>query len=262
MIRNTRLYRALAGSAVAAGALLLSASPASAFSYANGDLVVAFVKNGFELILNLGQTTSVPGVTGIDVTTLTVPPQFSGGLDGAKWTALSVRNPDAQFGGDLAGVPQNNIILTTEDDPSIVSFNNIGDAQAQLQPPNSGQAWFFLLKSVGAANGTSIIENSATRMVIGTSLYASYTGVLGFNTDAIANTMPLSTAGFVSASVIGSELPLFELTQTATALPSGDFDLGTQIGELGVVRLVPEPGTLLLLGAGLAGLARFGRRDA
>ncbi len=133
-----------------------------------------------------------------------LPSQFGGSLDGAKWTALSVRNPEAQFTGDLAGVPQNNIILTTNGNPSIVSFNNIGDAQAQLQPPNQGVAWFALLKSIGSANGTSILENTSSRLVIGTSLYASYTGVLGFGSDAVANQLPLSTAGIVSAAVIGS----------------------------------------------------------
>jgi hypothetical protein len=192
-----------------------------------------------------------------------LPSQFGGSLDGAKWTALSVRDPEAQFTGDLAGVPQNNIIMTTNGNPSIVSFNNIGDAQAQLQPPNQGVAWFALLKSIGSANGTSILENTSSRLVIGTSLYASYTGVLGFGSDAVANQLPLSTAGIVSAAVIGSELPLYELTQVAPFNPStGDYDLGTQIASLGALRLVPEPGTALLLGAGLLGLLRVGRSRA
>jgi hypothetical protein len=113
------LRRGVLGTALAAATIIASSTPASAFSYANGNLVVSFVKNGFELILNLGATANVPAVTAIDAISLALPSQFGGSLEGAKWTALSVRNPDAQFGGDLAGVPQNNIILTTNADPAL-----------------------------------------------------------------------------------------------------------------------------------------------
>jgi len=255
-LTNTLRRAALGMAAAAIG--FADPTPASAFSLTNGNLVVSFVKNGFELVLNLGNAPSGPSGVSIDATTLALPSQFGGTLEGAKWTALAVRSPDATFADpDLFGAPQSNIILSTTADPSVVSFNQIADAQAQLQPANQGSAWFALLRSVGAVNGTSILENSSTRLVIGSSLYASYSGNLGFGSDAVANTLPLSTAGIVDAGVIGSALPLYELLQTIT-LPN--FDLGAQVVSLGSVRLVPEPGTALLLAAGLAGLVRFGRR--
>jgi len=196
----------------------------------------------------------------IDATALALPPQFGGSLDGAKWTALAVRSPDLTFTDpDLFGAPQSNLVLTTAQSPSAVSYGQVADGQAQIQPANNGSAWFALLRSVGAANGTSILENTASRLVIGSSLYASYTGNLGFGSDAVANTLPISTAGLIGSNVIGTSLPLYELLQTI-ALPN--FDLGTQVVSLGSVRLVPEPGTALLLAAGLAGLVRFGRPRA
>jgi len=261
----TSFRRALLGAFAVAGTLFAATTPASAFSYTDGNLVVAFVKNGFELILNLGASPTTTAGTNINVASLALPSQFGGSLSGATWTALSVRNPNAQITNDpndpLFGLPQNNIILTTAANPSIVSYNNIGDAQAQLQPPNQGIAWFALLKTIGVANGNSIIENSATRAVIGTTLYASYSANVGLGSNAVGNSLPLSTAGIVSGAVVGDSLPLYELVQTVTFNnATQDYDLGTQITNLGAVRLVPEPGTALLLGAGIAGLVSFGGR--
>jgi hypothetical protein len=257
MIRNTRSYRALAGTALAVGALLLSTPPASAFSYANGDLVTTFVKNGYELILNLGASPTNTAGKSIDVSTLTLPSQFSGSLSGATWTALSVRNPDAVFvGGPADGAGQANIILTTNNSPTSVSFFQIGDAQSQLRPPGSNTAWFGLLTSASlSVNGTDVLENTASRLVIAATNFASYSGNLGFGSNAVANTLPISTAGIVSGTVVGDALPLYELLQTL----DDQLNFGTQISNLGTLNLVPEPGTALLLGAGLAGLVRFGR---
>jgi hypothetical protein len=241
-----------------ASLLAVMAQPASAIGIANGDLVVTFVKNGFELIVNLGAVD--PGGKTIDATALVLPAAFGGTLEGAKWTAFGVRNPDATFSDpDLFGAPQSNLILSTLGDPSVVSFSQVADAQAQVQPANQGTAWFALLRSVGAANGSTILENTATRLVIGTGLFASYTGNLGFATDAVGNTLPISSAALIGAQVLGTALPLYELLQTI-ALPN--FDLGTQVVPYGAVRLVPEPGTALLLLAGVVGLARYGRRAA
>jgi hypothetical protein len=272
MIRNGYLRRGALGLAIAAAALFASANGARAFSVSPGDLVVVFSKGGFDMIVNAGPapTTSTGVQLNPSAALLAAPSQFGGTLAGASGKALAVRDPEIQFDpAIIANQARYNMSLTTNDDPNAITFNNLGDAAVQVDAPGADQAWFSLLQSVGAANGTTIIENSSDRMVVqGAGFFASYTQVLNSTTaDNVAGALPISIAGMLPsdpAQLVGSALPLYELFQTFLLDSNNQpIDLGpTEVDSLGNLQLVPEPGTVLLLGSGLLGLVAFGRRDA
>ena len=267
----TTIRRRFAGLATAV-AIVAFSHAASAFSYSNGNLVVVFVKNSTELILNTGAAPTGPTGRTVSLSSAQLPAAFGGTLNGATWTAFSVRNPDQQISITLpddtvlSSIPTNNIILSTAASPNPLSYQTIGDAQAQLQPMNGGTGWFSLLKSIGAVDGTSILENTASRLVISTGLFQSYSAQLGLSTNQIANTVPTNTAQILSApngDASGNLLPIYEATQTvAFDTNIGDFVLGRSIASLGNLRVVPEPGTCVLLLSGLVGLARLEKRRA
>jgi hypothetical protein len=256
--------------------LVASASPAHAFMFVSGsnarsgDLVAVWAKNGFELIVNLGAIDALPAG---EVASFAVPTQFGGDLVGAKFTALGVPNPDAVF-GDLGFDPpliQNNIALTTLDDPFQITFVQVADAESVLDPGFS-QTWLPLLKAIPAAGSPGVISNSNSQALIESTLFASYTGNLGFASDAIANTLfQMSTA--VTSSGDGFSIPLYQVFQTIT-LQNGEYLLGTEVTRQGLLvgdvglggtahlsfHAVPEPGAVALLGLGFGGLGLSRRR--
>jgi len=269
------MQRWLAG-ACSAIALFAAARPAAAFLFVSGsngrsgDLVAVWVKNGFELILNLGAVEQIGLGT---VTSFEVPAEFDGSLVGAKFTALAVPNPDAVFSGIGFDPPliQNNIALTTQSDPTMITFNQVGDAQSVLDSPVSGQTWFVLLGSIPAAGQTGVVSNTNTEALIQTSLFASYTGNVGFTTDAIGNRVPLSTAVPITMGQPYA-IPLYEVFQTVVPA-NGDFVLGTDVTPRGVLTgddgssgnailslATPEPDSTALGGVVVAMLAWIARR--
>jgi len=270
MTRNLR--RCALGLAVTVGASFGSALPAAAFSYANGDFVVAIVKNGAEVILNLGQTGS-SGKT-IDPSALTnLPTAFGGNIGGALVTGFSVLNPTQTFnipGFPGNGTPQANIVSTSLTDlnalfgngsaTTLANYNSIANSQAQLRSTGgSTDSWLLKLTTVGAANGTDVLFNSSNQLSILSSLFASYTGSLGFGTNVIANTAPFDTSGTLPLDIsTGFSIPIFGLLQDRPA--ADNFARHVDVSGLGSLVFVPEPGTVLLLVAGLGGLALYGRR--
>jgi hypothetical protein len=267
--------KAWIGAALCAATLFASARSAEAFLYVrgndshSGDLIAVWVKNGFELIVNLGP---VEALGQGEVTSFEVPGEFDGDLIGAKFTALTVPNPVEKFsGGSVNGADRANIALTTLGDPNELTFFPVGDAQAVLDSSVQAQTWLILLGSIPAAGQPGVVENSDTAALIQTSLSVSYTAFLGFSSDAIANTITLSTAVFV-AEGDGYAIPLYEVFQTAVDGPGG-IDFGTEVTALGTLTgddgtsgnailslTAPEPGTATIGGAALASLAWIARR--
>lgn len=268
------MKRWIAG-ALGALTVLAAAAPADAFLYVrgnnsrSGDLVAVWIKNGFELIVNLGPVEALVEGPLVD---FEVPAEFDNTLEGAKFTALAVPNPAAVFTGLGIDPPlvQNNIALTTLGDPGVISFTQTGDAQAQLDPPIASQTWLNLLGTIPAAGQTGVVENSNDSALISTTLYASYTGIIGFATDAIANSLTLSTATIVAEGT-GFEIPLYEVFQTVEIVGE-DFVTGTEVIQLGSISgddgssgtaeitFAPEPGTTLLGGIACASLAWIAQR--
>jgi len=258
-----------------AAPLLAVAQPAAAFLFVSGsnatsgDLVAVWVKNNFELIVNLGPVEQIGYGT---VTSFTLPAQFGGSLSGGKFTALTVPNPDAAYTGlglDPAP-PQPNIALTTNGDPLTITPVQVGDAQAALDTPSGGQTWLALLNSIPAAGSADVVSNGDDEALISASLFAAYTTNVGFASDAIANTIALSTAVAIDPESTDApyEIPLYEVFQTLEQVGE-DFVFGTEVTELGVfhgdaggsgyailsLEPVPEAGAGAVGAAALAGLA-------
>ena len=271
------MFQRLAG-ALGAVLLLAAAPPAGAFLYvrgsdqSSGDLVAVWFNSSFELIVNLGPIDALQIGT---VATFVPPSQFGGTLSGTKFTALAVPNPDATFSGVPMSPPAYNIGFTSNGDPGLVNFNQVGAAQAVLDTPTAGQAWLLSLNNIPAVGSDpNVIENSDGDALIAVALSESYSGNIGLGTDTIANNIPISTSVPIDPGDTGKEysIALYEVFQTLTP-SNGKYILGTQVDRLGYLNgdngeggmahlslAAPEPGRGGLAAAVAGALAWIGRR--
>jgi hypothetical protein len=94
----------------------------------------------------------------------------------------------------------------------------------------------------GTVQFTSIVDGTTTPSFVGTFSVMTSSGTMGFtNTFAVGSTLPF---GFTTST----------LGMTLTDLVAGSYSRPVAVAQGAVPATIPEPGTLALLGLGIAGL--------
>jgi hypothetical protein len=242
--------------------------PANAFTYSSGDLIGIFVDSGTELIVNFGK---LADITAGQSFTFETPTGF--GADGATGGKFIAYETNAPFTGTVG----RNVAYTTRAGVNPISFGvnltvKIPGAQTTLD--NGTIAGFLqLLNNFPAAPNGGVIINDANRLSLLTSNGNSYTTKLGFNgsEDRIDGKLP---SGLLNDNPVTGDPAQNQFNFWKTVTSSAAVSTSTLLGTLNVegniggatpttrvtFQPIPEPGTVLMIGAGLTGLAILGRR--
>lgn len=211
------------GTAVSFGLVAIAvAGPARSLQIEDGDVVGVFVKNGAELVVNLGPFEA--GV--IDLGGKFGGPQFGGNPKGAKFVALAVEEPDRTIVccGVGAPLPQENIIYTTLAPEPMPTDLQIEKAMNSVDTGNPGATvWFNLMRNLPGSDSEQI-DSTAN---------FSYETVLGLGTDAIGNNFTFSTGGVVDEDAGTLTIPIYSDVRGYAEFGGPD----TQYLTLGEIRI-------------------------
>lgn len=219
-------------------ALATIAGAAQAIPIADDQLYVVISKNGTEAHFNLGDPSAPHG---LDLaSTIAGIAAWGDDLIGATVSVLAVEDR-GRLSGDFGfgQLPLENVIFSSVGAPLL-------DDQQIASGMNNTVTWFNTINSVGS--GTVLTTNQS-----------SYGMFLGAD---IGSAFPFTINAVVDGSG-GLTLAIYSAVRGYSDFggPARSVEL---IGTLSIngpnLSYVPEPGTLLLLGAGLAGLAALEKR--
>jgi len=266
-------------------AALTSSFAARALDFHDGDLIIILTKNNVDAMYDFGGSIA-PGTT----KTFTLPSQFLPGptgaitAAGANVNALSVPQPGLQEFDPAFGVPLpvfNLRFSTTVSDPQgLLNSHGIHDGDVDIT-----NASLFLQQNTLALGGGSwlptlpgfsvnAISSTPDSVVVPTSRNGTYSSITGPGgttpPDRVSGSLPFATSATDGAD--GSLLlPLFDAhagdqgglggTIPQIVTRDGTLQFSESGGILTVTMVaVPEPGSMVLLGAGVFGLAIGARR--
>jgi hypothetical protein len=115
----------------------------------------------------------------------------------------------------------------------------------------------FMQTNLGAIGSPSEKVNSPNANGTSGPVWIQSTAYASTGTDGTGPNNNIASLFFLVTGASGTDQILFDLTTT-----TGDVISGSPTLSGAVINPIPEPGTALLMGLGLAGLAAAGRRNA